>query len=228
MINLQKNAGEMNIQPYILNEIKIPQLYTPVEEVLKIFNEFPYSHLPVMQEDVYLGCIPVADARIFDENKTLEEFQYALEGFFVREKDNWIDVLHNFSKNDSNIMPVLNEKNEFLGYLELQAIMNLFTESPFLNNPGGILVVEKGMKDYSFSEICQIVESNGTHVLGAFVSGTANDRAQITVKTGATPFNAIFQTFRRYGYEVISENTEDSFSSNLQDRSRYLDKYLNI
>lgn len=228
MINLQKNAGEMNIQPYILNEIKIPQLYTPVEEVLKIFNEFPYSHLPVMQEDVYLGCLPVADARIFDENKTLEEFQYALEGFFVREKDNWIDVLHNFSKNDSNIMPVLNEKNEFLGYLELQAIMNLFTESPFLNNPGGILVVEKGMKDYSFSEICQIVESNGTHVLGAFVSGTANDRAQITVKTGATPFNAIFQTFRRYGYEVISENTEDSFSSNLQDRSRYLDKYLNI
>ncbi len=218
----------MNIQSYILNEIKIPQFDTPVAEVLEIFNEFPYSHLPVKQEETYMGCVPVADARIFEADKPMEEFQYALEGFFVRDTDNWIDVLHNFSKNDSNIMPVLNQENEFLGYLELQDIMNLFTESPFLNNPGGILVVEKGMKDYSFSEICQIVESNGTHVLGAFVSGAEGDKAQITIKTGTTPFNAIFQTFRRYGYEVISQHPEDSFSSNLQDRSRYLDKYLNI
>ena len=219
---------EMNIQPYILNEIKIPQYNHPVAEALEIFNDFPYSHLPVIQQETYMGSIPVADARIFDPEKPLEEYQYALEGFFVRDTDNWIDVLHNFSKNDANIMPVLNDKNDFLGYLELQDIMNLFTESPFLNNPGGILVVEKAIKDYSFSEICQIVESNGTHVLGAFVSGTNNDRAQITIKTGTTPYNAIFQTFRRYGYEIISQNPEDSFSSNLKDRSRYLDKYLNI
>ncbi|WP_324720042.1 CBS domain-containing protein [Salinimicrobium sp. HB62] len=218
----------MNIQPYILNEIKIPRFDSTVSDVLEIFNEFPYSHLPIMQEETYMGCVPVADARVFEPEKKMEEYQYALEGFFVRDTDNWIDVLHNFSKNDSNIMPVLNSQNKFLGYLELQDIMNLFTESPFLNNPGGILVVEKGIKDYSFSEICQIVESNGTNVLGAFVSGSDNERAQITIKTGTTPFNALFQTFRRYGYEVVSQNEEDSFSSNLQDRSRYLDKYLNI
>ena len=218
----------MNIQPYILNEIKIPQFDTKVADVLEIFNEFPYSHLPVMQEETYMGCVPVADARVFEPQNKMEEYQYALEGFFVRDTDNWIDVLHNFSKNDSNIMPVLDTRNEFLGYLELQDIMNLFTESPFLNSPGGILIVEKATKDYSFSEICQIVESNGTNVLGAFISGTDNERTQITIKTGTTPFNAIFQTFRRYGYEVVSQNEEDSFSSNLQDRSRYLDKYLNI
>ncbi|MCX2837230.1 acetoin utilization protein acuB [Salinimicrobium sp. MT39] len=218
----------MNIQPYILNEIKIPQFHTPISEVLKIFDVSAYSHLPVLQGDIYMGSIPVADARIFEPQQPVEEVQYALEGFFVRDTDNWIDVLHNFSKNDANLMPVLDENNQFLGYLELQDIMNLFTESPFLNNPGSIIVVEKGIKDYSFSEICQIVESNGTHVLGAFVSGTENDRTQITLKTGSVPLNAIFQTFRRYGYEVISQHPEDSFSSNLQDRSRYLDKYLNI
>ncbi|WP_029033209.1 CBS domain-containing protein [Salinimicrobium terrae] len=218
----------MNIQPFILNEVKIPQFHTPVAEVLEIFNDHPYSHLPIKQGETYMGCIPVADARIFEPDKPMEDYQYALEGFFVRDTDNWIDVLHNFSKNDSNIMPVLDDDNLFLGYLELQDIMNLFTESPFLNNPGGILVVEKGVKDYSFSEICQIVESNGTHVLGAFISGTENDRTQITLKTGSIPFNALFQTFRRYGYEVVSQHSEDSFSSSLEDRSRYLDKYLNI
>lgn len=218
----------MSIQPYILNEIEIPQFGWSVGKVLDIFNDFPYSHLPVMQEQIFMGSIPVADARMFEPDALVEDYQYALEGFFVRDTDNWIDVLHTFSKNDANLMPVLNKENHLLGYLELQDIMNLFTESPFLNNPGGIFVVEKGMKDYSFSEICQIIESNGTHVLGAFISGMENDRAQITIKTGTTPFNAIFQTFRRYGYEVISQHPEDSFFSNLEDRSRYLDKYLNI
>lgn len=218
----------MNIQPYILNEIEIPEFSTPISSVLEIFNKNLYTHLPVRQDQTYMGCIPVGDARMFDPEKPIENFQYALEGFFVREHDNWIDVLHTFSKNDANIMPVLDAENRFLGYLELQDIMNLFTESPFLNNPGGILVVEKGRKDFSFSEICQIIESNGAHVLGAFVSGMVDDRAQITIKTGTTPLNAIFQTFRRYGYDVISQHSEDAFSSNLEDRSRYLDKYLNI
>lgn len=218
----------MSIQPHILNEIDIPQSNWKIGQVLEIFNEFPYSHLPVMQEQIYMGSIPVADARMFKPEAPIEDYQYALEGFFVRENDNWIDVLHTFSKNDTNLMPVLNAENMFLGYLELQDIMNLFTASPFLNNPGGIFVVEKGMKDYSFSEICQIIESNGTHVLGIFISGMENDRTQITIKTGTSPFNAIFQTFRRYGYEVISQHPEDAYSSNLEDRSRYLDKYLNI
>ncbi len=228
MPNLQKMRGAMNITPYILNEIQIPDFGTKLAEVLEIFNRNPYSHLPVTNEGIYMGSIPVGDARMFDPEKKLEEFQYALEGFYVRQNDNWIDVLHTFSKNDANIMPVLDAENKFLGYLELQDIMNIFTESPFLNHPGGILTVEKGRKDYSFSEICQIVESNGAHVLGAFISGMENDRAQITIKTGTTPFNALFQTFRRYGYEIISQHDEDSFSSNLEDRSRYLDKYLNI
>ena len=40
--------------------------------------------------------------------------------------------------------------------------------------------------------------------------------------------NAIVQTFRRYGYTIISEHEEDKFLEDLKDRSNYLDKYLNI
>ena len=228
MINLQKMPGAMSIQAYILNEIEIPALNSPIAGVLEVFDKNLYSHLPVLKEGVYVGCLPVADARIFEANKTVEDYQYALEGFFVRAHDNWINVLHTFSKNDSNLMPVLDAENNYLGYLELQDIMNIFTESPFLNNPGGIITIEKGRNDFSFSEISQIVESNGAHVLGAFISAMENERAQITVKIGKTPVNAIFQTFRRYGYEMISQHSEDSFSSNLEEHSRYLDKYLNI
>lgn len=218
----------MNIGEYIINDIEMVEMASPISVTQALFKEFTYSHIPIQNSGTYIGSISENDARSFDPAKKIENFQYALEGFFVREDDNWLDVLHCFSKNQSNIMPVLNEDNTYLGYLELHDIMNIFTEAPFLNNPGGIFVVEKGYKDISFSEVSQIVESNGANLLGAFISKIENDLAQITLKTGPTAINAILQSFRRYGYTVISSHQEDNFSADLKERSRYLDKYLNI
>ena len=106
--------------------------------------------------------------------------------------------------------------------------MNLFNDTPFLNEAGGIIVVEKGIREYSFSEICQIVESNDAKVLGVFISKMGAETIQITVKIGHTGMNAIVQTFRRYDYDVISQHEEDIFIDGLKQRSDYLDKYLNM
>lgn len=218
----------MSIEPHIINDIERVDISSKIEDVQLLFDKLTYSHIPIKNEEVYIGCISENDARAFDPKKSLSDYQYAFEGFFARVSDNWLDVLHAFAKNNTNILPILDEDNEYMGYVELHEIMNLFTESPFLNNPGGIFVIEKGIKDYSFSEISQIVESNGAHLLGAFISGFENDIAQITLKIGPSPVNAMLQSFRRYGYKVESTHQEDSFSSNLKDRSRYLDKYLNM
>ena len=51
---------------------------------------------------------------------------------------------------------------------------------------------------------------------------------QITLKIASGSVNEIIQTFRRYGYSIISENQEDSYLEGLKERSDYLDKYLNI
>jgi len=40
--------------------------------------------------------------------------------------------------------------------------------------------------------------------------------------------NAITQTFRRYGYDIISSHEEDKMAENLKARSEYLNKYLSI
>jgi hypothetical protein len=151
-----------------------------------------------------------------------------LEGFYVRNNTLWLDVLEAFAQKDSNIMPVLNEKNEYLGYYELNDIISLFNQTPFFAEPGGIIIVEKGYTDFSFSEISQIVESNNGKLLGAFISKTENDVVQITVKIGNLGLNDIIQTFRRYGYNIISGHEEDTFIESLKERSDYLNKYLNL
>lgn len=218
----------MNIESHIINDVEVKNLDTQVKELQELFNELTYSHLPVQNEGVYLGCISENDIRCFDTDKTLRDYQYSLEGFFARNTDYWLDSLETFAQNQSNILPVLNSENKYLGYLELSDIINLFNETPFLNEPGGILVIEKANKDISFSEISQIVESHNAAFLGLFVSSRSADLTQVTIKLSTSVLNDILQTLRRYGYSIISEHQEDNFQKNLDERSDYLDKYLNI
>lgn len=218
----------MSIESYIVNDIEVCQITDKISDLKKKFNELTYSHLPVVNEETYIGCVSENDVRCFDADKTLVDYQYALEGFYARESDNWLETLETFAQNHTNILPVLGLENQYLGYLELSDILHQFNETPFLNEPGGIIVLEKGSLDYSFSEIGQIIESQNARISGMFVSLQENDLTQITVKVSTTGLNEILQTLRRYGYSIISEHQEDLYSKSLNERSRYLDKYLNI
>ena len=218
----------MNIAQYILNDVTPLSTNDAVKEAQLVFNQLTFSHIPIFQDGMYLGCLSETDSHCFDAAKEISEYRYALEQFFVRKQTNWIDVLEAFAQNSSNIMPILNEKNEYIGYYELNDIINIFNDTPFLHELGSVLVVEKGIKDYSFSQISQIVESNNARLLGAFISNIENDVVQVTLKLNNAGINEIMQSFRRYSYNVVSEFAEDSYIKNLKERSEYLNKYLNI
>lgn len=219
----------MNLSDYIINDIKPLKNTDKIGDMQGLFNQLTYSHIPIQNEyDAYLGCVSETDAHCFDADKSILEYTHAVEGFFVRETTNWLDVLEAFAMNSTNIMPVLSQKNTYLGYYELNDIIGLFNETPFFAEAGGILIVEKGLVDYSFSEVCQIVESNDGKLLGAFISKIENDMVQITLKIGNTGLNDITQTFRRYSYNIVSGHEEDSYLQSLKERSEYLNKYLNM
>lgn len=218
----------MQLQSLIINDIKPLNIKDHISDLQLLFNQLTYSHIPVKREGVYLGCISETDAHCFESNESIENVSYAIEGFFVRPQTNWLNVLEAFAKNNSNIMPVLDANNTYIGYYELKDFIQLFNDTPFLSEPGGILIVEKGIYDYSFSEISQIVESNNAKLLGAFISQMDSDLAQITLKIGNTSINDIIQTFRRYSYNIVSGHEEDTFIESLKERSKYLDKYLNM
>jgi hypothetical protein len=219
----------MKLSEYIINDIKPLNIKSKISDLQLLFNQLTYSHMPIENDDhVFLGSISETDAHCFESDKELTDFKYAMENFFVRDKTLWLDVLQAFAQNSANIMPVLNERNVYLGYYELKDIISLFSESPFFSQPGGVLVIEKGINDYSFSEISQIVESNGGKLLGSFVSKMNSDVAQVTLKIGGSGLNDVIPTFRRYSYNIISGHEEDSYIESLKERSDYLNKYLNM
>ena len=217
----------IEVEKYIHTRILPFDVTQQVALAQDFFIDNGFSHFPITDQGVYLGCVVADDVETFDADKTIGDYRYTLEGFYVREKTNWLDVLERFAQNQTDVMPVLNSDNRYLGYYKLSDIVQIFSETSFLREPGGIIVVEKSAIQYSASEIAQIVESNGHKLLGMFLS-EVNDKVQVYLKINAENLNEILQSFRRYDYEIISEHAEDNYLQNLKERADYLDKYLNI
>lgn len=218
----------MNIQSHIINTIPVFKLEDSMKNVVKFFKDTTYSHVAITEEDKFLGVLAENDIDVFEPSSAIVDYKYNIESIFVKIDTSWLDVLEIFARNEANLIPVVDENMLVLGYYNLTDIVGKFIDTPFFTEPGGIIVIAKGIKDYSFSEIAQIVESNNTRIIGAFITDIRNDIIQITVKMGSSNLNEIIQTFRRYNYTILFGNSDDQFLEDLKQRSDYLDKYLNV
>ncbi len=218
----------MEIQSRIIRNLPVFKLGDSLKEVIKFFKNTTYSHVAVTDEDKFMGLLSENDLETFEGEKKIEDYRYNIESFFVNLETSWLDVLEAFARNEANLVPVMDKDQNLIGYYNLADVVSVFIDTPFFTEPGGVLVLSKGIKDYSFSEIAQIVESNNSKLLGGFVTNMKNDVVEVTIKIGASEINDIMQTFRRYNYTILFGNTDDQFLENLKQRSDYLDKYLNV
>lgn len=218
----------MQIQTHILSNIPVFKVEDSMKEVIHFFETTAFSHVAVIEDGRYLGVLSENDLENLKVGDKIEEYRYNLDNFFTRKDANWLDVLEGFARNEANLMPVLGENEKVVGYYDLTDVVGVFIDTPFFTDPGNILVIAKGAKDYSFSGISQIVESNNAKFIGGFITDMRNDVVQITIKISTSNFSDVVQTFRRYNYSIVFGNSDDKFLEDLKDRSNYLDKYLNV
>jgi CBS domain-containing protein len=219
----------MKISEYISKDVKALTLNSTIGEAKELFNDLTFSHIPIVKNSHLVGSIQESDVRTIDNNETiLEEYKYLFDDFHIGIDDNWMEILKKFSASETNILPVLANDNSYKGYYELTDVLHFFNDTPLLNKDGFFLVIEKSAKDYSFSEVSQIVESNDAKLIGIFISGYKNDLVRITLKISSEEINEIIQSFRRYDYNLLTEHKEDLLLEELKSRSDYLQKYLNM
>ena len=103
----------MKLTELILNDIKPVKDSGKISDLQLFFNQLTFSHIPIVNKDRnYLGCLFETDVHCFDSNKSISDYHYALEDFYVKNTTLWLDVLEAFARNSSNIMPVLT--NDFV------------------------------------------------------------------------------------------------------------------
>lgn len=214
---------------YILKETKPLRLEDKLEKAVQLLEDSGYSHLAVVSKGVYEGTVSLKQAEERTDLSTkIGDVRSLLNPVYVLNTMDWFDVLQVFATNNCNALPVIDKEKNYLGYYEIEDFLGLFRQTPFLHENGMTLIISKGVNDYSFSEIAQIIESNNATLFGAFVSAIDQEMAEIILKISLHDISNTIQTFRRYGYHIINEIHEDRYLQYLKERADYLEKYLNI
>lgn len=222
------HLSTMELQEHIISTIPVFEIGDSMKEVIHFFTHSTYSHVAITEGGTFAGLLGEADLDAFTETSPISEFRYQLEQFSVTAEASWLDILEAFTRNEANLIPVVDRAGKVLGYYDLSDVVGIFTDMPFFTEPGVILVVAKPLRDYSFSQIAQIVEGSNTRLLGAFITRIRGEVVQVTLKMSDTNINEVLQTFRRYGYSILFGSVDDQFLEELRERSVYLDKYLNV
>ena len=209
----------------------VPKALDANEEIAlaqDIYATYEYDFFPVTNNGVYIGCINLEDAEIASVTQKVVDFADNFERFFARTNMSLLEVLALFSEHNTNVLPVLNEQNEYVGFYEKELLIKKFFNTRFIKEQGDLISVKKEMNACSMSEVTQIVEGNNCKIWAVLVTEIENSEVEITLKISTGNLNDVVQTFRRYEYQILSEHREDTFINELKERSDYLNKYLSL
>jgi len=219
----------MRITNYISNDYNPLVIDKPLSAVKEFFKEIPFTHFPVVANGRFLGMLSRDNNAHFSKNEaTLKDLQFLFEAFHTSTHTQCIDLIALFAQHDTDILPIINEQHEYLGYYELDEILQVFYNTPFLQQNSSTLIIEKEKNTYSMSEIAQIIESNNITLLGLYISESSETHNQITLRLATEDLNELIQSLRRYEYHVLTQNKNDLLLEQLKERSGYLQKYLDI
>jgi acetoin utilization protein AcuB len=197
---------------------------------LTMMDDLKVSHLPVVNDMEYLGLVSDADILAMNNpEEPLGNSALTMSKVSVQDYQHVYDVIKVFSSGNLSLLPVLNEKNIYIGSILLQDLVHKLSEIIAIDNPGGIIILEMNDKDYLLTEIAQIVESNDAKILSLFLTSYPNStKLEVTLKVNRIDIGAILQTFTRYNYTIKASFTENTYDDGLQERFDSFMKYLNV
>lgn len=200
-------------------------------DALNWMDVFKVSHLPVVDDGEYLGL--VSEREIYDMHNPDEAISnqiVVMERPFVYDNQHIIEAMQPVAENSLSVLPVLDVEDKYLGVITLPDLSHHIANMVSGNAHGAIIILELRVRDYSLSEISQIVEGNDTKIMSLYVNAGGNpDILLVTIKLNRTDISPVIQTFERYNYKIVQVFSNDKdYDFLLEDRYNSFMKFLSI
>ena len=208
----------------------IPYLHKDdkVFHALQLMNDYHVAHLPVVENESYLGIISEEQLLQSDEENTIKELPVSDGTTSVQANDHFLKAIQTAVLNKLSIVPVVEEK-QLVGIVTYNDLLKNASEFMSLNDPGALIVLEMESRNYSFTEINRIVESNDAQItqLNTFADPETGVM-QITIRINKLEVSDIISTFQRYEYNVKYYFGEELYENELRTNYDNLMNYLKI
>jgi acetoin utilization protein AcuB len=210
-----------NAIPYLHKEDK-------VYHALQLMNDYHVAHLPVVENNSYLGVISEEQLLQVDDDSRIEQLHMSDGSTSVQANDHFLKAIQTAVVNKLSIVPVVEEK-QLLGIVTYNDLLRNASEFMSLNQPGALIVLEMENRSYSFSEINRIVEGTGAQItqLNSYTEPESG-MVLVTIRVNKMEVSDLLSTFQRYEYNVKYFFGEELYENELRSNYDNLMSYLNI
>jgi acetoin utilization protein AcuB len=202
----------------------------PIQKVIDRMVEFRIRHLPIVNEEQFLGLISDNDfLGAVDFQTPIGALGLSLVNPYVLEEQHVYDVIRLFYEQKLTVVPVLDVKKNYRGLISINVMTEYFARITSVSQPGGIIVLEINNKNNSLAHMAQIVESDNAQILSSYVyQHPDSTRMEVTLKVNKQDISAIIATFLRYEYDIKATFNHTGDNDNSRDRYDSLMNYLNL
>ena len=199
------------------------------EKTLRLMEDLRVNHLAVVRNSFYLGVISEKEILSW-QNTTdfVEDHIDELSSPFVLRNQHLFDIVQEIELNSLSIIPVLDEKKNYLGAITNRKLLYTIAKSTSIQSLGGMIVLQIKENDYFMSEIARIVEDNNAKILSSYITSIPQNQViELTIKLNKIEIKSIVKDFERYDYNIIASYKSNEEDNNFLDRYESLMRFLN-
>ncbi|MGN7783902.1 CBS domain-containing protein [Niabella sp. 22666] len=209
----------------------LPQikLSDKVYYVLRLMYQYQVQELAVTEGADFIGIIKEEALLNADESQAIKDLQHYLLKVSVNAGDHLLKAVALAVASHLSILPVVDNAGKLTGTIETSHLLQDIAEFLQINEPGALVVLEVDPQQYSFSEICRLVESNDAQITQLNTSrDPETGKMLITLKINKLEISDIVATFQRYEYHVKHYFGEELYTNELKSNYENLMSYLNV
>ena len=200
------------------------------DRAIEMMEEMKVYHLPVVRNNFYLGILSESEILSWGSpSEFIHEHLDELSSPSIQETQHLFDIIEIVEKNSISIIPVLDEKNLYLGSITNRKLLYTIAKSTVIKSNGRVIVLNIKNTDYSMYEISKIIESNNAKILSSYVTSTPEtEYIDVTIKLNTMETNSIIKDLKRFDYNIVASYEQKDNQDDFIDRYESLMRFINI
>jgi acetoin utilization protein AcuB len=216
---------------YLSYDLPVLKLTDTIQKAIKAFHTHELTNIAVLDGKKYVGNI-TEDllANSTHPDGKLSELTSFFKDYSLEADEDLFASLPLFEKSQFKLIPVVNDSQEWQGYICLSAVGEAMAMNGFNGQDGGIIYIPFHIQHDSFSLIARIIEENRGLITRSFMHRNSKDALglpELVVQIQTEQFSGIIQGLERHGVIINKAYVFGKREAADNERFDLLMKFLN-